>query len=131
MRFLIAGIIAAAVSWAGNRAALKIAGTGVIVFLSPLIEETAKSGTAFLTGSPLVLTHGIFGLIEGIYDAWGAGLRGLKAGLTGLAGHVFYGYATFLVLEKRQSILLAVIAGYMIHMLWNMVVLRFVVRKRR
>ena len=131
MGFLTAGILAAAVSWVGNRTALKLIGVREIVVLAPLIEETAKTGAALITGSPVILTHGVFGLVEGTYDAWGAGMSGLKAGVTGLAGHVFYGYVTSLVLSRHNIIFYAILSGYIIHMLWNFTVLKLVVKKRR
>ncbi len=131
MRFLIAGMLAAAVSWAFNRAALRWMGAKVIVVLVPLIEELAKSGAAVLSGSPVVATHGVFGLIEGVYDAWESGLTGLEAGVAGFLGHLFYGYVTYLVLQKHAVFWAAAAAGYTVHMLWNITVMKFIVRKRR
>ena len=131
MRFLIAGILAAAVSWVGNRAMLRLLGTQVIVVMAPFIEETAKSGSAALVGSPLLLTHGIFGLIEGFYDAWNSGWQGMEAGIASLTGHLFFGYITYLVLTRHHIFWLAVLTGYTVHMLWNITVMKFMVRKRR
>ncbi len=131
MRFLIAGILAAAVSWMGNRAALKIMGTKVIVVLAPFIEELAKSSAAVLTGSSMILTHTMFGLIEGLYDAWDSGWPGVGAGLASLLGHVFYGVVTYLVWQRLGVFWAAVLAGYVVHMLWNIAVMKFVVKKRR
>jgi len=130
MGFLVAGILAAAVSWVGNRAALKLMGPKVIVAVGPFIEELAKNGAAILTGSPLVLTHGVFGLAEGIYDAWDAGFQGLKAGLASLLGHVFYGYLTALVFHKYRVFWPALLTGYTVHMLWNVTVMQFMVTKK-
>lgn len=131
MGFLFAGLLAAAVSWAGNRVALRIMGTDGIAVLAPMIEELAKTGTAVLTGSPVILTHAVFGLVEGVYDAWDAGWPGFRAGLVSFGGHLFYGYVTSLVLQKHKLVLLAIVTGYLMHMLWNVAVLKFVVRKRR
>ncbi len=129
MLFFAAGVMAALVSWVGNRLALKIIGTREIVVLAPFIEEAAKTGAAVLTGSPVTLTHGVFGLTEGIYDAWGAGWQGLQAGAASLAGHLFYGYITFLVMQKH-NLFIAILSGYILHMLWNFTVLKLLVRKR-
>ncbi|WP_418791331.1 hypothetical protein [Phosphitispora sp. TUW77] len=129
MLFLAAGVLAAAVSWIGNWLAIKTMGAREIVMLAPLIEEAAKTGSAVLTGSSLILTHAAFGLIEGFYDAWDAGLQGLQAGAASLAGHLFYGYVTFLVMQRHNSLLYAVLSGYLLHMLWNAAVLKFLVKK--
>lgn len=131
MGFFIAGILAAVVSWVGNRAALKLIGTKGIIILAPLVEELAKSGAAIIAGSSMVLTHGMFGLIEGVYDAWDSGWSGLSAGLLSFLGHIFYGLVTWQVWQKHGVFWLAVIAGYVVHTLWNALVMKFVVKKRR
>ncbi len=130
MGFILAGLTAAAVSWVANRAALKLSGPKVIVAVGPFIEELAKTGFAVLTGSSLVLTHGIFGLAEGIYDAWGSGLQGIKAGFVSFLGHIFYGYLTSTVLDKYRLFLPALLAGYVVHVVWNITVIAFIMQKR-
>ena len=130
MKFIIAGILAAAVSRVGNRAALRVIGAKVIVATAPLVEEAAKTGAALTMGASLVLTHSFFGLIEGVYDAWGSGFRGISAGLVSLAGHAFYGYITYLIWQHRAGFGLALAGGYIVHLLWNLTVMKFVVQKK-
>lgn len=129
--YIVAGLLAAAVSWAGNRAALKLIGTKVIIISAPLLEELAKSGISILLNTSLVLTHGVFGIVEGLYDAWGSGFRGIKAGIISFSGHFFYGYVTYLVLSKYDLFFAAVLAGYLVHTLWNIAVMKFMVTKKR
>ncbi len=129
--YIIAGLLAAALSWAGNRAALKLIGTKVIVVSAPLLEELAKSGISVLLNTSLVLTHGVFGIVEGLYDAWGSGFQGIKAGIISFLGHLLYGYVTYLVLLKYNLFFASVLAGYLVHMLWNIAVMKFLVTKRR
>lgn len=131
MIFILAGAVAAVVSWAGNRLGLKVMGPRVIVVFAPLLEEVAKSGAAVLTKGSVIMTHGTFGLIEGVYDAWNTGLRGFKAGIGSFMGHLFYGYVTYLVMTKSNSFMFAVLIGYSVHMLWNLAVMKFIVTKRR
>lgn len=131
MGFILAGVLAAAVSWVGNRTVLHIMGTKVIVVAAPLLEETAKSGAAVLTGSSLVLTHGVFGLVEAIYDAWSSWPRGFSAALASLAGHVFYGCVAYFTWQKQGVFWSAVMSGYTVHMLWNLTVMKFIVRRRK
>ena len=130
MKFIIAGVLAAAISWLGNRAALRVIGAKVIVATAPLVEEAAKTGAALTLGAPLVLTHSIFGLIEGVYDAWGSGIRGICAGLVSLAGHTVYGYITYLIWQHRPGLGWALVGGYIVHLLWNLTVMKFVVQKK-
>lgn len=130
MKFLIAGLLAAAVSWVGNRAALRLIGTRVIVVTAPFIEEAVKTGAALAIGASVVLTHSVFGLIEGVYDAWSADLRGLGAGLVSLVGHTVYGYITYLILQRWSGFGLALVGGYAAHLLWNLTVMKLIVQKR-
>ena len=130
MKFIIAGILAAAASWVGNRAALGVIGTRVIVATAPLVEEAAKTGAALTVGASLVLTHGFFGLIEGVYDAWGSGFRGISAGLVSVVGHTFYGYTTYLIWQHGRGVILALVGGHVVHLLWNLTVMKFVVQKK-
>lgn len=131
MRFWIAGTLAAVVSWVGNRAALKVMGTKVIVISAPLLEELAKTGLAVLLNTSVTLTHGVFGLIEALYDSWGSGARGLKAGIVSLTGHLIFGYISQVVLDRYNTFLAATMSGYLVHMLWNIAVMKFIVTKRR
>lgn len=130
MKFIIAGMLAAAVSWIGNRAALKLMGTKVIIATAPLVEELAKTGAALAAGASIVLTHAVFGLIEGLYDAWGADLRGISAGLVSLAGHTVYGYITCLVWQHFSNLAWALAGGYAAHLAWNLAVMKLIVRKK-
>lgn len=129
--FVLAGVLAAGASWVANRAALRMIGTKVIVLFSPLFEEAAKTGGAVLLGASVVLTHGVFGVIEGLYDALEGNPQGVAAGLTSVAGHLFYGYISSLVMIKFDSFVYAVAAGYLVHSLWNFTVMKFVVRRRK
>lgn len=131
MRVLIAGALAAVMSWVGNRAALKVMGTKVIIVSAPLLEELAKSGSAVLLGTSVILTHGIFGLIEAFYDAWGSRIRGLTAGAISFAGHLLFGYISQMVLNRYYVLFAAVMSGYSVHMLWNIMVMKFIVTRRK
>lgn len=131
MRFVLAGALAAVLSWVGNRAALKIMGTKVIIISAPLLEELAKSGSAVLLGTSVILTHGIFGLVEALYDAWGSGTRGLTAGAVSFTGHLLFGYISQIVLDKYYFFFAAIMSGYLVHMLWNIAVMKFIVTRRR
>lgn len=131
MLFILAGFLAAAVSWIANRAFLSKIGVQAIIVVSPFIEEMSKTGAAILLGSNIIFTHGIFGLIEGLYDAWGGGIKELYAGAASIIGHLFYGYVTYQVFLGYKVFIFAVFAGLAVHTLWNLTVMKYIVIRRR
>lgn len=127
---ILAGTGAAAAAWVANRLALKIFGPMVIVYIVPLVEELSKTGLAILFNTLIILVHGIFGLIEGIYDLFYAQETGLTAGLASITGHLLYGLITAWTYSGSGQITVAVMGGYLVHMLWNLIVMRFLVHKK-
>lgn len=130
MRVLLAGSIAAMLSWFFNKLVLRTSVTTVIIFLVPLIEETSKSLLAVLFLSPIVITHLLFGMIEAVYDLIN-GKNGFLAGMVSILGHSFFGYITYTTLLYSRSIIVAILGGYLIHMLWNLFVMKYIVTKTR
>lgn len=152
----LAGAAAAAAAWIFNRLALKIFGPPVIIYIVPLVEELAKTGLAVLFNASIIMVHVSFGLIEGIYDffytvgeykrscgikkanagtscqrsLFNARKTGLSAGLVSLAGHLLYGLVTAWAFTQSGQIAVGVAGGYLVHMLWNLVVMRFLVHKK-
>lgn len=72
----VAALLAAAVSYQVNRYGFAKAQMQAVVFLGPLVEETAKAGGIFLasyaggglTFALILLTHVWFGIIEASYE---------------------------------------------------------------
>lgn len=127
---MLAGATAAAVAWVFNRLALKFFGLPVIIYIVPLVEELAKTGLAVLFNAPVILVHAGFGLIEGIYDFFYTRKTGLSAGLVSLTGHLLYGLVTVWAFKQSGQMAVGIVGGYLVHMLWNLVVMRFLVHKK-
>lgn len=128
MQILLAAVIAAVISWTGNKLLTRAWKAEGIVFITPLLEETAKTIAALSFGQHLVLVHGAFGIIEGIYDYGFGRKNGPTAAFASIVGHLFYGVITFVV-YKSWSILAGIIAAYAAHSLWNAFVLKALVRR--
>lgn len=127
---ILAGSGAAVFAWIVNRQTLKLFGPTVIIYIVPLVEELAKTGLAVLFNSSLVLAHGIFGLIEGVYDFFYSRQTGITAGFISLAGHAFYGLVTAWAISRFGQIAPGILAGFLVHTLWNMLVMKYVVRPK-
>lgn len=125
---LAASVIAAAATLLVNRLALRFLGTGVIIWLVPVLEEVTKTSVALLWHAPLLITHIFFGAVEAVYDMATSPETGMAAGLLSVFGHALFGYAVVLGLQRFDSILIGAAAGILLHILWNSVVMKFVVR---
>jgi len=90
--------------------------------VAPGVEEGAKTGFAWLLGTSIPLTHSIFGLIEGVWDAARGG-RGFAAGLLSLVSHTCFGLAAGWLYRLTASVLLAVAGSCLLHMIWNGLIL--------
>lgn len=128
---VLAGVSAAAIAWVTNRLALKVFGPPVIICIVPIVEELAKTGLALLFKSSIIWTHSVFGLIEGLYDLFYTQKTGLAAGLTSITGHLLYGLITAWAFSRSGQVAVAVMSGYLAHMIWNLIVMKFLVRKKR
>jgi hypothetical protein len=127
---MLAAAAAAAAAWIFNRLALKILGPPVIIYIVPLVEELAKTGLAGLFNVSIIMVHAGFGLIEGVYDFFYARKTGPRAGLVSLGGHLLYGLVTAWAFTQSGQIAVGMAGGYLVHMLWNLVVMRFLVHSK-
>ncbi|MGE5576171.1 MAG: hypothetical protein ACM3TT_03115 [Syntrophothermus sp.] len=125
---LIAAVVAAAAALLINRLALRFWGTGVIVWLVPAVEEVTKTTVALIWHAPLLITHILFGAVEAVYDMATSPETGMVAGLLSVFGHALFGYTVVLGLRWFDSIFIGAAAGILLHILWNGVVMKFVVR---
>jgi len=128
---VLAGAGAATAAWGLNRLALRLFGPMVIIFLVPLVEEAAKTGFALMFNAHLIMVHGIFGLVEGVYDLFYAQKTGFGAGVASVAGHLLYGLVTDWASSRSGQAAIGITGGYLMHMLWNLIVMRFLVQKKR
>lgn len=128
MGFVWAGMLAAGVAFIINRLGVGLIGLKAIIFFVPLIEELAKTLSAYYFSVSILLTHLVFGLIEAGYDFFTSPKKGLTAGLISIVGHSFFGWMTTLAYFYSNNILIGLVAGLSVHMIWNGVVMKFLVR---
>ena len=130
MVIIIAGILASASAWLLNRLAIKALGPSAIIYLIPLLEETVKTLWAFYWGIPIFFTHLFFGGVEAIYDLGSSCRNGVWAGLTSFFSHLVFGLVAMEVYLSGRRIIYAIIASFVVHMLWNLFVMKFLVRSK-
>lgn len=128
MVFIWAGLLAAILAYIINRLGIRLTGVEGIIFFVPLVEEMAKTFSAYYLGTSILLTHLVFGLVEAVYDLVTSPKQGLTAGLVSVLGHSLFGGATSLAYFYSNNILIGLIAGLIIHVLWNGVVIKYLVR---
>lgn len=130
MIIVLAGLFAAVTAWQLNKLAIKFFGPGAIAYLIPLLEEGSKTLWAFYLGVPVFFSHFIFGGIEAIYDLGTSRRNGFSAGIISFLSHMIFGLISMQVLRSVQNVYLAVGAGYLVHMVWNTIVMKYFVRKK-
>lgn len=124
MAYIIAGLMAA-LSFLLNRAALRYMGPKTVITCGPVMEELAKTVLAVYLGADIFLTHVTFGVIEGGYD-WSTGVRqGPAAAVFSIVGHAVFGGLTVVVLYFTASVPAALAAGIIVHLGWNITMIRF------
>ncbi|MGI6605637.1 MAG: hypothetical protein ACOX2X_01030 [Peptococcia bacterium] len=125
MLYLWAGLLAALGAWFLNRFAVKHFGDAAIIWLIPWLEELLKTGTAYFSGADLVLTHGVFGLVEAVHDYAVSARWGLLAGLLGIVSHWFYGGFTGASFRLTSSWVISIFLTGLLHVFWNLAMVRF------
>lgn len=121
MLTLVAISAAVGTAWFVNGLIRSSMGNRGIVFLTPLVEEAAKTLGAIGLGVPLFWTHVGFGIAEGLLEIKRRGSRGIVAGWSALAAHSFFGWLTAWV-YLHKGLLTAILFAYFIHVLWNMLI---------
>lgn len=132
MSYLVAGIFAASLAWVVNRLVIKYFGEYSIIWVIPLLEETIKTGVALLSGTSLVLTHGIFGCIEAIHDYYFSRKWGLVAGVSSVVSHLLYGWLTIWIYDNILSWVASVVLVGSLHTFWNFIMIKlfsYVIKK--
>lgn len=123
MAYVLA-VLMAALSFLLNRAALKYVGVKAVVTCGPALEEAAKTVPAVYLGADVLLTHVLFGAIEGGYDWRTSPKHGPAAAMLSVAGHGLFGAVTVAALHLTGSLTLALGAGMAAHVAWNVALIR-------
>ncbi|MFZ5436391.1 MAG: hypothetical protein ACOZCF_08840 [Bacillota bacterium] len=125
MRLVVAALAATLVALSANRALrdhIKV--PHALVWLVPLIEETAKSGSAVFFGTSIPAVHVLFGLAESAHDILGFKARDVVAALLSILGHTFFGLIAYSVSETTGYLVWGIIASGVVHIGWNWIALR-------
>lgn len=122
MRLIAAGLAAATFAYVANRFIYQVMGNNALVGPVPLVEETAKTMTAWLLGTTVVYTHVVFGMAEALLD-WRGGKKGPFAAASAMAAHSLFGLVTSRVALETGTLGLGILAAALVHAVWNMVML--------
>lgn len=126
MAFMLAGIMAALFSFLTNKLALKSYGRMSVVTLVPLLEEVIKSMTAYLAGAPLLLTHGVFGLVEAVHDIYARKGQSFLPFFLSLGGHLAFGAITRFIYVSTGVLGYAILTAAAVHGIWNLSIITLI-----
>lgn len=121
----LAGLTAAAAAWLINRYLVARAGERAVIWLVPPVEELLKTGLAIMLGASLPLSHGVFGLLEAVYDYLASARWGFWAGLSSIGSHYLLGLCTLFVYKALASWVLSIGLASLLHVLWNLAMIRY------
>lgn len=126
VRSLISGGMAALISYYLSSKALKVAGEKAIVYISPILEETFKTGFALLLAGNILFAHVTFGVAEAVYDIWtNKGAIAYWAGVASIVSHGVFGMVTQYFIYRTGSNLIGIGAAILLHVAWNYKIIEF------
>ncbi|HZK57292.1 MAG TPA: hypothetical protein VFD17_03185 [Clostridia bacterium] len=126
---VLAGIIAALLSYILNKLVLKKMGNIGIIIVVPLIEEINKTISATILDTNIIATHLVFGAIEGVYDIINSSEDvGKWAALVSIISHGVFGAATYLTTKMGYSVYWGIALAWLLHSGWNWYVTKLEVR---
>lgn len=127
---VMAGFLAAFISYFLNGRALKLLGEDAVTCIAPVIEEVSKTGLAFFLGGNILFSHVAFGFAEALYDTLNnRGVLQYTAAITGLISHVVFGTITLYTWRSLGSLPAGIFFAIIIHMLWNHLIIRIKVKR--
>ncbi len=122
MAYLIA-CLTATMSFLINNLLLRAVGKSVIISWGPIVEEALKSLLAYSLAADILVTHLVFGAIEGLVDWLYNHKDGYLSASLSVIGHAVFGFVTVSILVYTSSIWLGIWGGITIHLLWNIAVI--------
>jgi hypothetical protein len=122
MEAILAGLIAAVISWIANGQIAVRTGAKGIVCLVPAVEEVSKTLMAVLFNSSIFMSHAVFGTVEAVYDTLVTKKTGVWAGLISYFGHMLFGLITLALFQVTGQLMVGVFGGYLVHLAWNWLV---------
>lgn len=128
MAYVIA-VLMACLSFLLNRFFLRCLGPASIISTGPVVEEAAKTLFGYYLEADIITVHAVFGLLEAGYDWRQGGRHKLLAALLSIGGHSLFGAASAKVLVMSGSVWPALGAGVLLHIGYNVMVVRLLVRQ--
>ncbi|NLZ93134.1 MAG: hypothetical protein GX922_03830 [Firmicutes bacterium] len=122
MNWLLAGLVAAGIAYLLNQFTYRLWQKYTIIGAVPLIEEVAKTMTAYFFGADYFYTHFIFGVIEGSLDAL-ADHGGWLPALSAVFAHSLLGWVTERVINETNMLGAGILAAIIVHIVWNIALL--------
>lgn len=118
MSWVGAGIIAAGIAYLVNHFSYKLWHKYVIVGAVPLVEEVAKTMSAYFFSADYLYTHFMFGVIEGLLDGFSANGDWLPA-VSAVFAHSILGWITVNVIRETKMVGAGILAAIAVHIAWN------------
>lgn len=128
MPYMIA-VLMAGLSFLLNRLLLRYLGLVTIISAGPVVEEAAKTLFAYYLGADIIMVHVTFGIIEAGYDWYSKNSNQFWPPLLSIAGHSLFGAGTVAVFLRTGSLWLGLAAGVMLHLAYNLIVVRLATNK--
>lgn len=116
---MIIGCLMAAMSFQLNSYLMKHWNKLVFITLGPVIEEMSKSYLAWYLGASIVLTHVIFGVIEGGYDLVSS-RYGVQGCILSIGGHSLFGIVTAVFYDVSGFVSVGIILASILHIGYNL-----------
>ncbi|CCO08623.1 hypothetical protein [Desulforamulus hydrothermalis] len=117
-----AAALAAGTAWLFNGRILYHLGHRGLGWVTPLVEEAAKTLWAVILEAPILWTHIGFGVIEALVEVRRRGAGGLSAGGAALTAHGLFGLVTVLI-SSITGLWPAVALAYLAHAAWNLAII--------
>jgi len=125
----IISVLMAGLSFLINKLLLKYIGIQSVISYSPVFEELAKTVFSYYLSADILMTHIVFGVLEGVYDWYNDPneQRGIKAAMLSMIGHTLFGGVTLIVFSLSGHVFIGILAAVCTHIVWNMMLLQLLV----
>lgn len=128
MIWIIAGLMAAAVSFLANRFTYRVWSEAALLGPIPLAEEVAKTMIAYFFSTSIFYTHLIFGITEALLD-WHGQRRGVPAAVSALIAHSLFGLITVAATRMSGITGMGIAAAFFAHAVWNAAMLFYTAKR--
>lgn len=124
-----AALLATGFAFLINRWGIRRFGFAEVMWIGPVIEELAKTGTAMILGAAIVPVHFLFGVFEAVFDIWTGASHRYIAAFVSVAGHSAFGYITVWGTGFFSAWWGGLLFGIAAHVFWNSYVVMFLIKR--